>query len=84
MAKAATKRAPAKAAEPTTMTLAFAFERETKGAVRYQETKNGEPVEIGAGAVIGSVYVRKDALIGGAIPRRLLVTISFDTNDAVS
>jgi hypothetical protein len=67
------------AAEPelTTLSVRFKLERETKGAVRFQEMRNGAPVEIGNGAVIGALYIRKDAL-NGAMPAWLDLTVSFD------
>jgi hypothetical protein len=91
-ARAATKKAPAakalSASEQAERKLSslrhlhveFVFERETKGAVRYQETKDGAPVEIGNGAIIGALYIRKDAL-NGVMPRKLVVSVSFDASD---
>jgi hypothetical protein len=64
-----------------TLTIAFDFERETKGAVRYQE--RGADIKAGVGAV-GALYVRKSALeelagderAGGiTAPQTLAVTI---------
>lgn len=45
--------------------LDFEFEKETKGAVRYRELKT---------FVVGTLYIRKDALDGGK-PEKLKVTI---------
>lgn len=55
-----------------TITATFELERETKGAVRYQE--RGFDRETGEGA-IGTLYVRKTALEGAA-PAELTITIS--------
>jgi hypothetical protein len=55
-------------------TLKFAFEKETKGAVRYQEVSDdGEPA---FAAQVGTLYIRKSALPGGKIPKALTVTIA--------
>jgi hypothetical protein len=44
-------------------TLKFAFEKETKGAVRYQEFgDDGTPA---FAPQVGSLYVRKSAMPGG-------------------
>ncbi len=60
----------------TTTTVTFSFEKETKGAVRYQETdENNLPVNIEGGAKIGTLYVRKSAL-NGEIPQKLTVTLT--------
>ena len=48
----------------------FAFERETKGAVRFQE----QDVKDGDEPVIGTLYLRKKHL-GGSVPKNLTVTI---------
>jgi hypothetical protein len=54
-------------------TLKFAFEKETKGAVRYQEVSDdGTPA---FAPQVGSLYVRKSAMPGGKIPKILTVTI---------
>jgi hypothetical protein len=56
--------------------LKFAFEKETKGAVRYQEVGNdGAPAST---PQIGTLYVRKSALPGGKIPKTLTVKITSD------
>jgi hypothetical protein len=55
------------------VTLKFAFEKETKGAVRYQEVSDdGTPA---FAPQVGSLYVRKSAMPGSKIPRTLIVTI---------
>lgn len=54
----------------------FRLEKETKGALRYQEVDDkGEVVEQ-AWAKIGSLYLRKSALErGAAFPQLLCVTV---------
>lgn len=52
-----------------TRTITMKLDKETKGAVRYQEVKQeGQP------ALMGSLYVRKLA-IGSAVPQEITVTI---------
>ena len=54
--------------------LTFAFEKETKGAVRYQEVgDDGAPT---FAPQVGTLYVRKSAMPGGKIPKTLIVTIT--------
>jgi hypothetical protein len=54
-------------------TLKFTFEKETKGAVRYQEVgDDGAPA---FAPQVGTLYVRKSGLPGGKIPKTLTVTI---------
>lgn len=56
-------------------TVTFALEKETKGALRYQETDgSGQTLKIEGGAKIGTLYVRKSAL-NGEMPQKLKVTI---------
>jgi hypothetical protein len=58
-------------------TAHFAKERETKGAIRYQEVVSATdptPASIGNGALIGALYIRKSAL-GGKRPKRLIVRV---------
>ena len=54
------------------------LDRETKGALRYQEV-NGEGIalEIGAGAKVGTLYIRKDAFPAGVAPKGVAVTINY-------
>ncbi len=54
----------------------FTLEKETKGALRYQESDSvtGLPMKIEGGAKIGTLYVRKTAL-NGEMPEKLKVTI---------
>jgi len=54
--------------------LKFAFEKETKGAVRYQEV--GEDGAPAFAPQVGTLYVRKSARPGGKIPKTLIVTIA--------
>lgn len=55
-------------------TVRMALERETKGAVRYNEVDaEGAPVDKDA-AVLTNLYIRKSALQGAA-PAKLTVTI---------
>jgi hypothetical protein len=57
-------------------TLKFAFEKETKGAVRYQEVgDDGGPA---FAPQVGTLYIRKSALPGGKIPKSLTVTIASE------
>ena len=58
----------------------FSFEKETKGAFRFQEIDNatGAPLKEAGAYKIGSLYLRKSAL-DGATPRRIVVTVEEDT-----
>jgi hypothetical protein len=57
-------------------TLKFAFEKETKGAVRYQEVgDDGAPA---FAPQVGTLYVRKSAMPGGNVPKVLTVTIASE------
>lgn len=59
------------------ITANFILERETKGAVRYQEIDDkGAPLEVTA-AKIGTLYVRKTAFRADA-PKRIKVTVAAD------
>lgn len=55
------------------LSLKFAFEKETKGAVRFQEV--GEDGKPAFAPQIGTLYVRKSAMTDGKIPQTLNVTI---------
>ena len=66
---------PQKVDTMTTMNLRFAFEKETKGAVRSQEV--GEDGKPAFSPSIGTLYIRKSALPDGKIPRTLTVTITI-------
>lgn len=74
---AATKAAPGQ----KTMTVAFQLERETKGAVRYEEINDkGDAIEMSdPSCVIGTLYIRKSVL-NGEPPAKLLVTIAPATS----
>jgi hypothetical protein len=50
----------------------FAYEKETKGAVRYQEQ--------GHAPVVGTLYIRKHAYHSADWPMELTVLITFDSN----
>ena len=52
-----------------TMNLRFTFEKETKGAVRFQEV--GEDGKPAFAPSVGTLYIRKSALPDEKIPRRL-------------
>lgn len=58
--------------------LSFAFEKETKGAVRYHEIdKSGKVLESPDEYVVGTLYVRKHVLDAATgIPKRLKLVIS--------
>lgn len=59
----------------TATVVTFMLEKETKGALRYQETDaTGLPLKIEGGAKIGTLYVRKSAL-NGEMPAKLKVTV---------
>ena len=60
-------------------TLTFKLEKETKGALRYQEVEqDGLPVPTDSPAdlrIVGGLYVRKAALKGEPTPEVLRVTV---------
>ena len=65
-----------------TYTVDMILEKETKGALRYQEaiekpqdSGNWVPLKIADGALIGTLYLRKSVLVPGAILTHLHVTI---------
>jgi len=59
---------------PTTMK--FNLEKETKGALRYQQVDDtGLAKTIEAGAEVGTLYLRKSAFNGADFPRSIKVTI---------
>jgi hypothetical protein len=62
-----------------TIEVKFKFEKETKGALRYQEVdEKGEPIEQ-VWAKVGSLYLRKTAFErGAAYPQTLRVEIKFE------
>jgi hypothetical protein len=61
------------------MQVRFKLEKETKGALRYQEIDDkGEVIEQ-AWAKIGALYVRKSAFERGqAFPQTLRVTVTYE------
>ena len=59
----------------TNITAKFVLERETKGAVRYQEVDaSGNPLEMTA-AKIGTLYIRKITFGNAEIPKSITLTI---------
>lgn len=57
------------------ITVRFVHEKDTSGAVRYQEVNDkGEVVKQQDGAAVGQFYLRKSALKGSA-PKKLVLTI---------
>jgi hypothetical protein len=60
----------------TKITAQFVLERETKGALRYQEVdEQGAPIEQ-VWAKIGTLYIRKTAFERGTEPpKRIAVTV---------
>jgi hypothetical protein len=58
------------------VSLKFAFEKETKGAVRYQEV--GDDGAPSFAPQVGTLYIRKSAIPGGKIPKTLTVTIASE------
>ena len=68
-----------KSAATITKTLHFKFEKETPGAVRYQET-NEQGVALKSdmdGATMGTMYLRKQALGAGVVPQAITATLTF-------
>jgi hypothetical protein len=64
------------------MQVRFKLEKETKGALRYQEVDEKGDVIEQAWAKIGTLYMRKSAFERGtAWPQKLRVTI--DTDEAI-
>lgn len=63
----------------TTHKLLFKLEKETKGALRYQEVElDGRPVAVDSPAderLIGTLYLRKAKLSGA--PAALTVTVEY-------
>jgi hypothetical protein len=61
------------------VSVRFKLEKETKGALRYQEVDEmGQPIEQ-AWAKIGTFYIRKSAFERGqAFPQTLWVTVSYE------
>lgn len=61
------------------LTITFALERETKGALRYQEVDpaDGRPIDLANGAKVGTLYIRKSAL-GSAQPKLISVSLAWE------
>lgn len=61
------------------VTVTMTLERETKGAVRYQEVNpQGQPVEL-VDALIGTLYIRKSKL--SDTPKTIEVTVETEGAD---
>lgn len=60
-------------AAKNTVKVTFEFERETKGAVRFQEVKADPDKE----PVVGTLYVRKQRL-NGATPKKCTANFEFE------
>lgn len=59
------------------LSLMFAFERETKNTIRYQEVDtSGKPA---FAPKLTTIYIQKSALPGGRIPQTLTVTVEEPT-----
>ncbi len=59
-------------------TIYFSFEKETAGAVRYQETnEKGDKKTVADGAVIGTLYLRKSSFNGTEYPATVTVSLTF-------
>lgn len=57
--------------------LQFKLDKETKGAVRYQEIEAATDNALrGDDAVVGTLYIRKQAFAGEEYPQQLTVTIA--------
>ena len=60
------------------MTIKFGKERETKGAIRYEELNDhGAVISNMYAAKIGKVYFRKDAFKGG-YPEKLTLKVEWE------
>jgi hypothetical protein len=71
MAKKAT------ATEASTVNVTMTLEKETPGAIRYQEVDaKGGVVTMAEGAKIGTLYMRKVAF-GKAVPKSISVTVNY-------
>lgn len=55
--------------------LTFSLEKETKGAYQYKETDE-QGKTLASGYLIGTLYLRKDAL-GGQKPQSITVKVQF-------
>ena len=60
----------------TITTISFIKEKETKGAVRYQEVDDkGSPLEMTNGAKVGVLYFRKTAFADGNYPEKVIIDV---------
>ena len=73
----ATKKTAAPVA--TSKNVKFNFERETPGAVRFQEVDStGRALKSDMdGALVGTLYLRKQALGDGTVPKSVTVSLSY-------
>lgn len=73
-------KAPAKKSEPvgqSSVEVTMTLEKETPGAIRYQEVDaKGGVVTMAEGAKIGTLYMRKVAF-GKAVPKSISVTVNY-------
>jgi hypothetical protein len=60
---------------PLSLKIEFMLEKEYPAAVRYAEVVPITQMSTKGEAKIGSFYMRKTALKGGVIPRRLKMTL---------
>jgi len=61
----------------TSTIVSFQFERETKGAVRFQEVDDkGNVLSMGDGAKIGTLYIRKSAFNGEGTPKKIQLAVT--------
>lgn len=58
-------------------TLNFVKEKDTPGAVRYQEADDKGSKADRTVAKIGTLYVRKETFSGGTVPDKLKVTLDW-------
>ena len=62
----------------------FKFEKETKGAVRYQEVDDQEQLIDQSNALVGTLYLRKDALSRNGFnmyPKEFQLIINAEQDD---
>jgi hypothetical protein len=68
-----------------TIEVRFKLEKETEGALRYQEVDDKGEVMEQAGAKIGTLYMRKSAFErGAAFPQILRVTVETRSSSGVT
>ena len=66
-----------------TITVRFQFERETKGALRFQEVDADGKVIEQAWSRVGTIYLRKSALERG-VPFPLNLDVTIETSGKVA